>query len=630
MTSKSSLLSIAAFAGAMCVTTLAAAQPTADGFSLNRFEPSERGSEWFTNESLDLRGDQRFAAGLVIDYGHKPLVLYNDNGNERSAIVENQLFGHVGGSVILIDRLRFGLNLPIAIYQNGEGGSTATQTFSSDNKTTIGDLRLTGDVRIVGEYGGPFNFAGGLQIFAPTGSRDSYTGDGKVRLAPRLMTAGDIDMFTYAARLGFTWRANDEDFAGSPMGSEFNFAAAAGIHADEKRLVVGPEIFGSTVVTDSDAVFARRTTPFEIVFGGHYLAAKQVRLGGGIGPGLTRAFGTPQIRVLASVEWVQPMPEKEAVKPPPSDRDGDGIIDPEDACPDVPGVRTDDPKTNGCPPPGDRDKDGIIDPEDACPDVPGVKTDDPKTNGCPPPKDRDGDGILDDDDACPDVPGVKTDDPKTNGCPPPKDTDGDGIIDPEDACPEAPGPRNDDPKKNGCPVARIEKGEIKIREQVQFAYNSDKILKTSDYILEAVQKILEDNPGIKKVEVGGHTDSKGSDNYNLNLSKRRAASVVKWLTDKKIDKKRLTPKGYGETQPIDSNDTEEGRANNRRVVFQITESDLASAATGESTPAPAAPAAGEKKPATKKDKAAPKTEEPKKEPAKKEPAKKDKRPFDSR
>jgi len=584
MISNRTVVCLGLFAATSLIGASALAQPKADGFALNRFEPSERGSEWFTTESLDLRGNMRWAAGLVLDYGHKPLVLYETNGDERTAIVENQLFGHVGGSIVFRDRLRLGLNLPVAIWQNGDGGSTATQTFQSDNSTTVGDLRVAGDVRLMGEYGQVLTLAAGLQFFAPTGSQKSYTGDGSVRLAPRVIAAGDIGMFTYSGRLGFTWRANDSDFANSPMGSQLDFAAAGGLRAVDGKLVVGPELFGSTVVTDADAIFGRRTTPFEVVVGGHYLATDTIRVGAGVGPGLTRAFGTPQIRVLASVEWVEPAPKKAEPPPPPSDRDGDGIIDKEDACPDVPGVRTDDPKTNGCPPPSDRDGDTILDEEDACPDVPGVRTDDPKTNGCPPPSDRDGDTILDEEDACPDEPGVRTDDPKTNGCPPPKDTDGDGILDPEDACPNDPGPPNDDPKKNGCPIARIEKGEIKILEQVQFAYNSDRILKSSDYILEGVKTVLESNPGVKKVEVQGHTDSKGSDKYNMALSKRRAASVMKWLTQHGIEKKRLVSKGFGETQPIDTNDTEEGRANNRRVVFQILEQDKAPAAPDAKTP----------------------------------------------
>jgi outer membrane protein OmpA-like peptidoglycan-associated protein len=571
----------------------ASAQPRAEGFSLNRFEPSERGSDWFVLESLDLRGDPRFSAGLVIDYAHRPLMLYSPiDGEEVGSVVKHQLFTHVGGTVILWDRIRLGLNLPIALYQKGEGGSTETETFSSENKTTVGDLRLGADVRIAGTYGDPITLAGGLQLFAPTGSQASFTGDGAVRFGARLGVAGDIGMLAYAGMVGFTFRDNDLAYAGAPRGSEVSLGVAAGAKPID-GLLIGPELYTTTVVSDPDALFARPSTPLELIIGGHYRPADSVRVNAGIGPGLTRAYGTPAFRVLASLEWFQSVEQP----PPPTDRDHDGILDSVDACPDVPGVRTDDPKTNGCPPPADRDGDSVLDDEDACPDVPGERTDDPKTNGCP---DRDKDGIFDMLDACPDQPGIASDDPKTNGCPDrdkdgifdasdacpdeagvasedpkkhgcplPKDTDGDGIIDPEDACPNDPGPKNEDPKKNGCPVARVEKGEIKIREQVQFAYNSAQILKASDFILEAVKKILDENPQITHVSIEGHTDSKGGDAFNKRLSDQRAKAVMKWLVKAGIDASRLEAKGFGEEQPIDSNDTDEGRANNRRVAFQI-------------------------------------------------------------
>ncbi len=555
------------------------AQPRADGFALNRFEPAERPSEWFALESLDLRGHKRFAAGMVIDYANRPLVLYLPEGGTDANVVKHQFFAHVGGTITLWDRARFAISQPIALFQDGEPGQTSTSSFRSGNATTIGDLRVGGDVRFIGVYGDPITFAGGVQLFLPTGSQDSFTGDGNVRLLPRLMVAGDIDWFVYAAQMGFNFRANDDPFGGAARGSEVSFAGSAGIRTLDGRLIAGPEIFGNTVVTDSDAFFSTRATPFEILFGTHYWANQEWIVGAAIGPGLTRAFGTPKLRVVASVAWVQPL-ETEAPppadKPPPvegpSDRDGDGIFDDVDACPDEPGVPNDDPKKHGCPPPGDRDGDGILDDVDACPDVPGISNEDPAKHGCPPP-DRDGDGILDEVDACPDEPGVATDDPKTNGCPPPKDRDGDGILDEKDACPDSPGPANDDPKKHGCPVARIEKGQIKIREQVQFAYNSSRILKASDFILEAVAKIFKDNPQIKRVEIQGHTDSKGSNNYNKALSNRRARSVFNWLVLHGIDRKRLTSRGLGEESPIDSNDTDEGRQNNRRVEFHILEQD---------------------------------------------------------
>ena len=223
------------------------------------------------------------------------------------------------------------------------------------------------------------------------------------------------------------------------------------------------------------------------------------------------------------------------------------------------------PKTNGCP--SDRDKDGIVDTDDACPDVAGVKTDDPKTNGCP--SDRDKDGVVDTDDACPDVPGLKTDDPKTNGCPDP-DRDKDGIANDSDACPDVPGPANADPTKNGCPQAYIQAGQIKIRDKVKFATSSAAIVpgKDSEDVLEAVKKILVDHPEIK-VRIEGHTDNVAWPQLNRTLSKHRAESVMNWLVKHGIDAGRFTTQGFGPDRPIDDNKTYEGRRNNRRVEFHI-------------------------------------------------------------
>jgi outer membrane protein OmpA-like peptidoglycan-associated protein len=308
----------------------------------------------------------------------------------------------------------------------------------------------------------------------------------------------------------------------------------------------------------------------EVILGGKFNAFEGFRVGAGVGPGLTRGFGSPMLRVLAALEWMPPIEEKPP-PPKPSDRDGDGIFDDVDACPDEPGVANDDPQKHGCPEPPDRDGDGIIDDEDACPDEPGVASDDPEKNGCPPPKDRDGDGIIDDDDACPDEPGVANDDPEKNGCPPPTDRDGDGIFDEEDACPDQAGKPNEDPKKHGCPIAIKTEEKIEILERVEFETNKAVLRPESDEVLEAVRKVLDENPDVTKILVEGHTDDRGADYYNLALSKRRAAAVVRWLTEHGITADRLTSQGFGETKPIDSNDTEEGRQNNRRVEFRIIE-----------------------------------------------------------
>jgi outer membrane protein OmpA-like peptidoglycan-associated protein len=424
-------------------------------------------------------------------------------------------------------------------------------------------------VRLAGEYGDVIRLAAGTQVFVPIGSQSGYLGDGSTRIIiPRALVAGDVGWFSYGASLGFHYRGQTETFGGTDLGSEFVFGASMGAHALDRKLLVGPELYGSTVVTRG-AAFVTANTPVELLIGGHYLIANSVRIGLGVAPGLTKGLGEPTVRYLASLEWA-PQPEA----PPPADRDHDGSVDDEDACPDEPGVKTDDPKTNGCPPPPppeaprpprDRDHDGVPDADDACPDVPGVKTDDASTNGCPP--DRDHDGIVDAQDACPDVPGVKTDDPKTNGCPP--DRDHDGIIDKEDACPDAPGPRNSDPKKNGCPEAAVVGKQIFILEQVRFATGSAKILPASDTVLNAVLTVLRDHPDIKHLSVEGHTDNVGGAAMNKGLSTKRAASVVAWLVAHGVNQKMLSSAGYGLERPLDSNETPEGRQSNRRVEFHI-------------------------------------------------------------
>jgi OOP family OmpA-OmpF porin len=555
---------------ALLATAPAKAQST--GFALNRFDPSERGSDWFAAESLDLRGNNRLALGLVGDWAYKPLSVYEkESGDEVGAIVKNQLFAHLGGSFILADRLRFGLNLPVALA-NQAGDMPGGGHSTLDAGANLGDMRVGADVRLVGTYGDPFTFAGGVQVHVPTGSREAFTGDGKVRIVPRLLIAGDVDEFTYAARMGMQIRTQNENFEGQPFGSEIQFTAAAGVRTFDKRLTLGPEIFGSTVVSDGgDGFFDRTSTPFELLFGGHYQVGEDWRIGAGVGPGLTRGFGAPKFRSLISVEYApgvkQPEPE-----PVVEDRDGDGIPDAQDACPDEPGIRTDDPRTNGCPPPpSDRDGDGVFDVDDACPDTPGVKTDDPRTNGCPP--DRDKDGILDAEDACPDEPGIRTDDPATHGCPPPKDRDRDTILDDDDACPDDYGPADPDPKKHGCPRAIVTATEIKIFERVEFDYNRATIRPESDAVLTAVLNIMQKYPDIKRVLVEGHTDSRGSAVYNKGLSQRRADSVMKWLTSKGVEAARLSAVGFGMERPIATNDTDEGRQTNRRVQFIILERD---------------------------------------------------------
>jgi OOP family OmpA-OmpF porin len=115
----------------------------------------------------------------------------------------------------------------------------------------------------------------------------------------------------------------------------------------------------------------------------------------------------------------------------------------------------------------------------------------------------------------------------------------------------------------------VVKGQIKIFEQIKFRFNSVELDPASDPIPEAVLRIMKDHADVETVRVEGHTDAKGSAAYNRKLSEGRARSVMKWLVGHGVEAARLTSEGLGMTRPLDTNDTEEGRRNNRRVEFHI-------------------------------------------------------------
>ncbi len=227
------------------------------------------------------------------------------------------------------------------------------------------------------------------------------------------------------------------------------------------------------------------------------------------------------------------------------DIDGDGIADNEDNCPEVIGTK----EMKGCP---DSDGDGIADKEDRCPEVAGTA----EFGGCP---DTDGDGIADIDDACPQVKGSK----EMKGCP---DTDGDGIADNLDKCPDVAGIA----ANKGCP--EIKKEDAKIMEMAMkglfFETGSSKIKTSSFKVLDNIVKVMQANPTYNLM-IEGHTDSQGDVDKNLGLSKDRAKAAKDYLTNKGIDVSRLNSEGYGVTRPKADNKTAAGRAQNRRVEFTI-------------------------------------------------------------
>ncbi|TMM29937.1 OmpA family protein [Polaribacter aestuariivivens] len=232
------------------------------------------------------------------------------------------------------------------------------------------------------------------------------------------------------------------------------------------------------------------------------------------------------------------------------DADGDGIKDSDDACPNTAGLAA----MNGCP---DSDGDGVADKDDMCPNEKGTKA----NKGCP---DSDGDGVVDKNDKCPNVAGPVS----NSGCPWP-DTDGDGVLDKDDKCVNEAGPASN----NGCPESVINEDDEAVMGEYAKAilFNTGKASfkpGVTDKLNDIVE-VMNNNPKATFV-IEGHTDSSGSAPLNLRLSEKRAIAVRDYLVKQGVNTTRLEAIGYGEGEPVATNKTREGRAQNRRVVVKVT------------------------------------------------------------
>jgi OOP family OmpA-OmpF porin len=261
---------------------------------------------------------------------------------------------------------------------------------------------------------------------------------------------------------------------------------------------------------------------------------------------------------------------------PEPDNDRDGILDVDDECPLVPEDHDGDADEDGCPEGmiGDRDGDGILDNVDECPDDPEDRDGFEDENGCPDP-DNDKDGILDVDDLCPNDPEDKDGFEDEDGCPDP-DNDKDRILDRDDSCPNDPETYNGFQDEDGCPdkgSVIIEENEIIILEKIYFATDSAEILPKSFPIVDAVGATMVGNPQITLVEIQGHADERGTDEYNIRLTSDRAASVRQALIQRGVDATRLRSAGYGERCAVDPGHNAAAWEKNRRVEFKIIRTD---------------------------------------------------------
>lgn len=246
---------------------------------------------------------------------------------------------------------------------------------------------------------------------------------------------------------------------------------------------------------------------------------------------------------------------------PTPDEDGDGVKDRYDACPRTPdGVEVD---SMGCP--VDSDGDGVPDYLDRCPNTPAGAT--VNSEGCP--LDSDGDGVFDGLDRCPNTPAGATVD--ANGCP--MDSDGDGVFDGLDRCPNT--PRGTSVDEHGCPppapVVPVVFTLSGSQGGVNFGFDSAELTAQGQEGLREIGLNLVQAENLGRITIEGHTDSQGAEEYNRALSERRAQSVRDFLVVNfpQLAGTQFTIRGMGESDPIATNDTPEGRSQNRRVEIIV-------------------------------------------------------------
>ncbi len=472
---------------------------------------------------------------------------------------------HLGGGYALADWLRVELDLPfLAAVTDGEGAEVG-----------IGEAQLSATVPVFRLPDGRFGLGIAPFVQAPAQLAPGNA-DGALEGGAALLIGGAVD--------GGSWRVN-AGLRASPSGAPVGDVGVGGAAHLSPGFGLGAELMARQPLGAAAPGAEVTANPVE---GSLILLLGADRQQGAViafTTGLVPDAGSPQYRVTVGLSGRRagtvgdpdgdglfglsdacphsPEDKDEAEGQPVDgcydpDNDLDGIPDALDRCPNEAEDEDGFQDRDGCQDP-DNDFDGVPDTDDACPMTAGLQS----AQGCP---DGDGDGVGDALDECPTRPGRLS----SFGCP---DADGDRVPDFRDQCPgEAISPKLDPTESNGCPTrAYYAGGRIQILDKVNFETGSDVIREDSYGLLRDVARTILATSEIRRIEIGGHTDSVGSAAANLRLARRRAASVRAFLIAEGVPAKMLVSKGYGEAEPIDTNLTDAGRYQNRRVEFVVIE-----------------------------------------------------------
>jgi outer membrane protein OmpA-like peptidoglycan-associated protein len=589
----------------------AQAQKVGGDVDIDSFRPAMDSRGYVTVNASQVMGNLDVSFGLVTDWGHNILRLSGGpqtatgyNSGNKAYIVEDIITPTLQAALGLGGFLEIGVSLPFRIVSGthdpdyiGDPTNPTDDDHFNFSAQGLGDFGIHAKVRLLDTSHFPIGLALTGSVWIPAGhDEQSWLGENQVIERFSLILDHEWRRVRIAGNFGLQLRSNGRSFTDTATAdatgqtvtakNELPFGAAVAFAVVKDRFDFIAELTGSVPLDN-----AVNYQPLEALGAIKvYLARNSYfLLGGGAGLAGDNA-ANPDVRAFIGIVF----------EPNLGDRDGDGIKDDVDKCPDEPEDFDGFEDADGCPDP-DNDHDGIPDEDDKCPNEPG-----PPPDGCPTAEihDRDGDGIPDEIDKCPDDPEDKDGFEDADGCPDP-DNDHDGIPDVDDLCPNdpedkdgfqdadgCPDPDNDNDRipdkldkcpnepetyngyqdEDGCPDKGrviVHQGRIEILDKIYFETDKAIIKPESFPILDAIAATLQGNPDIQLVEIQGHADERGSAEHNLQLTDDRAHSVLTYLTNKGVDPARLNAKGYGKTRPIDPGHNEAAWSKNRRVEFVI-------------------------------------------------------------
>jgi outer membrane protein OmpA-like peptidoglycan-associated protein len=550
--------------GVATVIVLAGAPPArAQGVTLDQYRAAETTRDGFVVTRPVGLGHLGVSASLHVDYGLEPL--RGPASRAGGTLVDHQLTGQLGVALGVLDRLVVALRVPVVLLLSGRTG-TAGDPATRDpiaSGAGLGDVALSLRAVLLDDA----LFAVALQAEASIPPAEAIApsqdlaGEAGVSFTPELAAELRLSPVRITANLGARFR-QPAAYQTLRVEHELTWAAGVGVDIVPDVLDATLEGYGATPLTR----FATASlSPVELLLGVRVRPIRELVIGLAGGPGLGDGYGAPVFRgvltvgLLALPEIAQPVVE-EGSSPVEAHEDSDT----EDSSP----TDTTEGTTEGTD--SAEGPDAIEAPP---PEPEALRTAvEPFSRDDYGQLDRDGDRIVDAEDQClldrEDYDEIQD----ADGCPE-ENADEDPVADVDDVCPLTPGVASDDATVTGCPARAYigERGAIVIRDRVEFATGSDRILPASTAVLNDVLSILQSSPDVTRVRIEGHTDDQGTDRANIRLSRARAASVRRWLVTHGIAAERLEAWGCGELHPLEQARTRQARQTNRRVEFFVVE-----------------------------------------------------------